>query len=130
MKLNLPVAQAWYLTFYVPFSLYIYWIANEKSSSKKNVYFILCWCVMANPFLQIYFFHNFVQLSTSNSPTQAHNYRYGTLVLYCIKKKCFYKLFSTRIKVFLRWCVGVHFIVKWMRRQLVEKEWWLEKMIW
>ena len=79
-------------------------LRTKRVVVKTNVYFVLWWCVKANPFLQIYFYHNFVQLSTPNSPTQAHNYRYGTLVLYCIKKKCFCKLFSTRIKYFF---VGV-----------------------
>ena len=45
-----------------------------------------------------------------------------------LKRSAFSVIFYAYTKLFLRWCVGVHFLVKWVRRQLVEKEWWLEKI--
>ena len=96
---------------------------------KWNVYFILWWCVMANPFLRIYI--SFIILFSF--PHQILLHKLTTIVIArsfytALKRSAFSVIFYAYTKVFLRWCVGVHFLVKWVRRQLVEKEWWLEKI--
>ena len=132
MKLNLPAAQAWYLTVFMFHSLCIYIGLLTKSSSKIECVFYSTVVCCGKSFLRIYISFIFCSAFHIHSTTQAHNYRNSTLVLYCIKRSAFTVIFYAYMKVFLRWCVGVHFLVKecvvsWSKRNDDLKKWYGRK---
>ena len=96
------------------------------------MYFILRWCVVANLFCEYIFLSYFVQLSTS-----ILLHKHTTIVIArsfytALKRSAFTVIFYAYMKVFLRWCVGVHFLVKecvvsWSKRNDDLKKWYGRK---
>ena len=98
--------------FFMFHSLCIYIGLLTKSSSKIECVFYSTVVCCGKSFCEYIFLSYFVQLSTS-----ILLHKHTTIVIArsfytALKRSAFTVIFYAYMKVFLRWCVGVHFLIK------------------